>query len=136
MSDSQRSIKCVVAADPQCQVTTDPSSVLLLQLILNAKCQAIRDAQLLEKDQITRELTDEEKRLDDMMEIDRVNAIRMEEEIQHKIRQERLIGAKKIMDQIAENEQVGVDVLHTFSGLLWSFLAGWCGHCGLPQMSH
>ncbi|KAK2186709.1 hypothetical protein NP493_193g02032 [Ridgeia piscesae] len=77
----------------------------LNELILNAKCQAIRDAQLLEKDQITRELTDEEKRLDDMMEIDRVNAIRMEEEIQHKIRQERLIGAKKIMDQIAENEQ-------------------------------
>lgn len=85
-----------------------------MQLILNAKCQAIRDAQLLEKDQITHELTDEEKRLDDMMEIDRVNAIRMEEEIQRKIRQERLIGAKKIMDQIAENEQVCVAVFGSF----------------------
>ena len=91
-----------------CSIGTNKTCQLPLQLILNAKCQAIRDAQLLEKEQIVHELTDEEKRLDDMMEIDRVNAIRTEEEIQHKIRQERLIGAKKIMDQIAENEQVRV----------------------------
>jgi hypothetical protein len=41
----------------------------VLQLILNAKCHAIRDAQILEKQQISRELTDEEKRLDTMMEV-------------------------------------------------------------------
>ena len=40
-----------------------------LQLILNAKCHAIRDAQILEKGQISKELVDEEKRLDTMMEV-------------------------------------------------------------------
>lgn len=39
------------------------------QLILNAKCHAIRDAQLLEKSQIQGELVDGEKRLDIMMEV-------------------------------------------------------------------
>ena len=73
---------------------------------MNAKCQAIRDAQLVEKSVIKGELSEEEKRLDDMMEVNRLNGIKMEEEISNKLRQERLIGAKKIMDQISENEQV------------------------------
>lgn len=42
---------------------------ICLQLILNAKCHAIRDAQLLEKNQITKEMADEERRLDTMMEV-------------------------------------------------------------------
>ena len=43
--------------------------IFCLQLILNAKCHAIRDAQILEKGQISKELVDEEKRLDTMMEV-------------------------------------------------------------------
>jgi len=45
---------------------------------------AIRDAQLVEKEQIKREIKEEEKRLDLMMEIDRVNAIKVQEEIEKK----------------------------------------------------
>lgn len=58
-------------------------------MILNAKCHAIRDAQILEKKVINSEMQDEEKRLDQMMEIDRVNAIKMQEEIERKRREER-----------------------------------------------
>jgi hypothetical protein len=48
----------------------------------------------------------EEKRLDKMMELDRINAIRLDEEIEAKRKQERLLGAMKVMEQIQENEQV------------------------------
>ena len=77
-----------------------------LQMILNAKCHAIRDAQILEKVQISKEMTDEEKRLDSMMEADRQRALQVQEEIEKKRRDERLLGAMKIMEQINENEQV------------------------------
>ena len=76
-------------------------------MILSAKCHVIRDAQLLEKDIIKREMLDEERRLDQMMEVDRRNALRMEEEIEKKRKEERLIGVMRIMEQIEENEQVG-----------------------------
>ena len=49
----------------------------------------------------------EEQRLDTMMEVDRVNSIKVEEEIEKKKKTERLLGAMKIMEQIQENEQVG-----------------------------
>lgn len=77
----------------------------LNELILNSKCHAIRDAQILEKSQIQGEMHTEEKRLDVMMEADRVNAIRIEEEIERKRKEERLLGAMKVMEQIQENEQ-------------------------------
>ena len=47
----------------------------LNEVILNAKCHAIRDAQLREKSEISRSMKDEEERLDVMMEIDRVKAL-------------------------------------------------------------
>jgi len=75
-------------------------------MILNAKCHAIRDTQLLEKDIIRKELHDEERRLDHVMEIDRQNAILMEEEIEKKRKEEKLVGAMKIMEQIEDNEKV------------------------------
>lgn len=76
-------------------------------MILNAKCHVIRDAQLLEKDIIKKEQLEEQKRLDEMMEIDRINALRMEEEIERRRKEERLVGAMKIMEQIGDNEKVG-----------------------------
>jgi hypothetical protein len=54
------------------------------QMILNVKVHAIRDAQLEEKKMIKKEYKDEEKRLDQMMEIDRLNAIKIQEEIEKK----------------------------------------------------
>ena len=54
------------------------------QLILNAKCHAIRDAQVLEKRQIKKEVIEEDKRLDMMMEIDRLNALKIQEEIENR----------------------------------------------------
>lgn len=77
----------------------------LNEMILNAKCHAIRDAQILEKGQISGEMMDEEKRLDMMMEADRQRALQVQEEIEKKRRDERLLGAMKIMEQIQENEQ-------------------------------
>lgn len=79
--------------------------VSIFQLILNAKCHAIRDAQILEKRQISGEMTEEEKRLDVMMEVDRQNAIKIQEEIEKRRKEERLMGAAKLLDQIQENEQ-------------------------------
>jgi len=77
-----------------------------VQLIVEAKVNMIRDAQCSEKSSIRKEVGAEEKRLDDEMEVDRVNAIRIEEEIARKRKNERMIGAMMIMDQIKHNEQV------------------------------
>ena len=52
----------------------------LNELILNAKCHAIRDAQLYEKAEIEQAMKEEELRLDSMMEIDRVKALQQYEE--------------------------------------------------------
>ncbi len=49
---------------------------------------AIRDTQLLEKKQIKKEVTDEEQRLDIMMELDRLNAIQIQEAIDKKRHEE------------------------------------------------
>ena len=66
----------------------------------------IRDAQILEKGQVKTEMSGEEKRLDAMMEADRQNAIIIAEEIELRRREERMLGACKLMDQIQEGEQV------------------------------
>jgi hypothetical protein len=73
---------------------------------LNAKCHAIRDAQILEKGQIRQELETEEKRLDQMMTVDCQNAIKIDEEINRKKMEDRYIGARQIMEQIEQNQQV------------------------------
>lgn len=52
----------------------------LNELILNAKCHAIRDAQLQEKEEVLSTMKDEEARLDIMMEIDRLKALQESEE--------------------------------------------------------
>ncbi|XP_053315912.1 cilia- and flagella-associated protein 45 [Spea bombifrons] len=77
----------------------------LNESILNAKCHAIRDAQLLEKKMISKEMTEEEKRLDQMMEVERQKAIKMQEEIEEKRKQERIQGRQRIIEQIGENSK-------------------------------
>lgn len=76
-----------------------------LQLILNAKCHAIRDAQLIEKVEIKKEQLEEEKRLDEMMEVERLKALKEYEEREKVAHFERLKGAKVIQLQITDNEQ-------------------------------
>jgi len=47
------------------------------RLIMSTKCHAIRDAQIIEKKQIMKELEEEECRLDRMMEDERRHALRV-----------------------------------------------------------
>lgn len=77
----------------------------LNELILNAKCHAIRDAQIAEKKVVAKEMHEEEKRLDRMMEKDRQLQLKMEEEISNKRKEQQLIGANRLLEQIALNEQ-------------------------------
>merc|ERR1712212_577949 len=62
----------------------------LNETILNAKCHAIRDAQVLEKAEISNEILEEDKRLDYMMESERVKALREYEEREEARLRERL----------------------------------------------
>lgn len=47
----------------------------------------------------------EDKRLDVMMEVDRQTGIKVQEEIEKKRKEERFLGAAKLLEQIQENEQ-------------------------------
>nr|WIM01486.1 cilia- and flagella-associated protein 45 [Limnephilus lunatus] len=75
------------------------------QIILASKCHAIRDAQCIEKELIKRELEDEERRLDQMMEEDRVAALEKEEEEQRIKKSRRMDNIKNIKKQIAQNDR-------------------------------
>jgi len=66
----------------------------------------VRDKQVVENKKIFKELEHEDKRLNHEMEVDRVNAVRIAEEINNKRKNERLIGARMIMDQIEHHQQV------------------------------
>ena len=63
--------------------------LVIIQLCLNAKCHAIRDAQVVEKRTTDKEYKADEKRLDDMMEQDRINAIKTQEEMEELRKQTR-----------------------------------------------
>jgi len=76
----------------------------LNELILEAKCHAIRDAQINEKHSIAKELQVENDRLDAMMEVDRIAALRQQEEVARLRKERRQRGAAMIMDQIKTNE--------------------------------
>nr|XP_036879922.1 cilia- and flagella-associated protein 45 [Manis javanica] len=75
------------------------------KIILNAKCHAIRDAQMLEKKLIQKELDAEEKRLDQMMEVERQKSIQRQEELDRKRREERIRGRRHIVEQMEKNQE-------------------------------
>nr|CAH8832450.1 unnamed protein product [Trichobilharzia regenti] len=77
----------------------------LNEWILNAKIQAIRDEQILEKGQIKKEMAVEELRLDNMMELARQNAIHIQEEIEKKRKEQEMLGACMVLEQIEQNKQ-------------------------------
>jgi len=77
----------------------------LNEIILNAKCHAIRDAQLQEKKEIQDELAEENKRLDEMMEIERLRALEQYEQRELDRQYKQVEGANIIKTQINDNEQ-------------------------------
>ena len=74
--------------------------------ILHGKCHAIRDAQLIEKVEIKKEQLDEEKRLDEMMEVERCKALNEYEEREKVAHFERLKGAQVLQQQITDRVQL------------------------------
>ncbi|XP_017583322.1 PREDICTED: cilia- and flagella-associated protein 45, partial [Corvus brachyrhynchos] len=69
----------------------------LTSLFLNSKCNMIRDKQILEKRMIRKELAEEEKRLDKMMEMEWEKGVAVQEELERQRKQEmmrwRKVGA-------------------------------------------
>jgi len=76
----------------------------LNELILEAKCHAIRDAQVHEKSKLKSELCQENDRLDSIMELDRIQAIQQQEESVKRRKEQRQRGARLIMEQIDANQ--------------------------------
>ena len=68
----------------------------------------IRDAQILEKEEIKKDMDEEEKRLDVMMEVHRLNAIKDAQKIETLKAAKRIEGARQIMDQIKSNTVVRI----------------------------
>uniref|UniRef100_A0A8C6YUH1 Cilia- and flagella-associated protein 45 n=1 Tax=Nothoprocta perdicaria TaxID=30464 RepID=A0A8C6YUH1_NOTPE len=75
------------------------------ELILNAKCHMIRDTQILEKQLITKELEEEEKRLARMMEVERQKASERQEELEYKRKQQLIRGRQELVKQIEKNAE-------------------------------
>uniref|UniRef100_UPI0037E9A1B8 cilia- and flagella-associated protein 45 n=1 Tax=Semicossyphus pulcher TaxID=241346 RepID=UPI0037E9A1B8 len=74
----------------------------LNMLILGAQCQATRDAQIEEKKQVQAELSEEEKRLDDMMEMERRKALETQGQIDELRKHQRMSGMQQIYNQILQ----------------------------------
>ncbi|XP_069797300.1 cilia- and flagella-associated protein 45-like isoform X1 [Narcine bancroftii] len=74
------------------------------ETIVGARCHAIRDAQILEKEQIMKEMLDEERRLDMMMEVDRQKALKMQDEIERKRKENGLRAKVHLIEQIEEKK--------------------------------
>ncbi|XP_072309516.1 cilia- and flagella-associated protein 45 [Eucyclogobius newberryi] len=77
----------------------------LNRVILEVKCQASRDAQMQEKAVIRTELSEEEKRLDVMMEVERRRAIEKTERVTELRKMESYSGMQEICKQIKEREE-------------------------------
>jgi hypothetical protein len=74
------------------------------QMMAYAKCVTIRDAQISEKVEMQQEMEEEERRLDTIMEIERVKAIQRASEVESAKAKERRSGALVIVDQIKVRE--------------------------------
>ncbi|CBY18413.1 unnamed protein product [Oikopleura dioica] len=80
----------------------------LNELILNAKCHAIRDAQILERDIIQKEEMEDDARCDRISEVHRLNCIQDAENKKTLMTAKRIEGAQQIMDQIRRNEEARI----------------------------
>jgi len=75
------------------------------QMQLYAKCVTIRDAQIEEKKHMMMEEEEEERRLDLMMEIERLKALEHYEDRERQRAAERVIGAQMLQEQIDERKR-------------------------------
>ncbi|XP_006039424.1 cilia- and flagella-associated protein 45-like, partial [Alligator sinensis] len=75
------------------------------KMIVDARCHAVLDAQMIEKQQMEKELKQEELRLDQNMEVKRQKVVRMQEELEEKRKQELIRGRCQIEKQIEEKEK-------------------------------
>ena len=72
------------------------------QMVLYSKVVTIRDKQLLENKRLESEWIEEQKKLDLMMEIERLKVLQEEEEREVRKHEARKQGAKVIIDQIQD----------------------------------
>jgi hypothetical protein len=70
-----------------------------------SKVITIRDKQLAENQQLEKDYMDEQKRLDIMMEVERLKQIKIEQEREERKVTARKAGAQVIVDQILERHQ-------------------------------
>jgi hypothetical protein len=73
-------------------------------MMIYSKCVTIRDKQLDEQKLLEDEYREEEKRLDIMMEIERLKSLKYQEEREVKRKDAQRKGALVIIDQIKERE--------------------------------
>merc|ERR1719240_1467310 len=73
--------------------------------MLYSKVVTIRDAQLNEKKVIEKERLEEERRLDTIMEVERLKALKMYEERETRRKADQKNGAHVIINQMAERER-------------------------------
>ncbi|XP_030237300.1 cilia- and flagella-associated protein 45 [Gadus morhua] len=74
----------------------------LNELILGARCHAVREGQILERKQIKAELVEEERHLDALMEQGRLRAIETQEQIDMLRKEQRIRGKQQIIHQMEE----------------------------------
>lgn len=74
------------------------------RVILTTKCQVIRDAQIAEKNEIERELRDENIRLEKMMNEDRENALKQEDNRRDHLKKVNERHALEIKNQLRQRE--------------------------------
>jgi len=75
------------------------------QMMLYAKVVTIRDSQLNEKKTVTKERLEEERRLDTIMEVERLKALKMYEEREQRRKEDQRNGAAVIKVQMRERER-------------------------------
>jgi len=98
--------KAAVMSNAELQLSEELDDVKKMnQMMLYAKVVTIRDAQCTEKKVIEKERQEEERRLDTVMEIERLKALKMYEERERKSKLDRRLGATVIIDQMRERER-------------------------------
>ncbi|NXS78793.1 CFA45 protein, partial [Erpornis zantholeuca] len=74
-------------------------------LFLNSKCNMIQDKQILEKQMIRKELAEEEKRLDKIMEVEWEKGAAVQEELERQRKQERMRARQDLVKQVEQNAE-------------------------------
>ncbi|XP_059485910.1 cilia- and flagella-associated protein 45-like [Neocloeon triangulifer] len=84
------------------------------KIILATKCQAIRDAQMAEKEQLMRDFRAEEERLDRMMEEDRKKGVQSLAKKKEQVKIRRGKYVQNLVEQITENDMKKLNEQETY----------------------